>query len=207
MNGRKSEKGERLHSKCCNCIRNVLARPDTMRSFSLFFFLSVLSHISLMASYTQHHSSTLQYLCACLGLIFALRVRICAKTQPKQNSENMPSICSCTHLDVWLEGGSVLFLLLFCDFGRERMAINVTSRLSLCMDDYLGCIWARWALSELEIDSINQTAGSEPTPQVFWVVHDIFVFRLLLIWPARLELSRSCSNAEVWCVRYIWTNE
>lgn len=43
--------------------------------------------------------------------------------RPRQEMENMPSVCSCTLLDVWLEGGSVLFLLRLC---VKFTAVHVT---------------------------------------------------------------------------------
>lgn len=83
-------------------------------------------HISLMASYTQHHSST-PLVCLPRARFCSVCVQVCAKTRPRQESENMPSVCSCTHLDVWLEGGSVLFLLLPYVFGREWTAVGFTT--------------------------------------------------------------------------------
>lgn len=132
MSGRKSEEEETLHgSKRCVRIGNVLGLSDTL-SLSLVFYLCC--RVDLPYSITAP-----PYLRACLGLIFALCERIRVKTRPKQESENMPSICSCTRLDGWLVEGSVLFLLLLCVFGREWMAVNFTT-VHVCMDDYLGCV-------------------------------------------------------------------
>lgn len=60
MNGRKSEE-ETLHgSKCCIRIGNVLSLSETCSLFlSLSFPICAAVCISLTASYTQHHSSTL----------------------------------------------------------------------------------------------------------------------------------------------------